>query len=420
MSKPVEIAIIGAGQRGTDNFGRYILEHPHEAKVVAVAEPRADRREFFAKQHKLPPDRVFADWRDFVKRPKMCQAVINATIDHVHEKSSITLLEKGYDMLLEKPISTTSQKCVNVIKAANKYNKLVMIAHVLRYTDFFQRIKKIIDAGTLGQILTYEHKENISWWHMAHGFVRGNWRRKEDGSPMILQKCCHDMDIIYWLLGRRCIRLFSAGWLSFFKKENAPLGSTSRCIDGCKVEKECPWSAVKIYVNNKTDGWPVNMATLDVSRRSRIEAMKKGPYGRCVFRCDNTVVDHQQSCMEFEEGITVNFTVGFTDTDTRTLKISGSKAALRADMGKREIIINYYLNNSRELIKLPDVSGGHSGGDPKLIRDFIIALRKDDKSMVLTSAETSLESHLMAFAHEESRITGKVVEMTEYRKKFDV
>lgn len=418
MSKPIEIAIIGAGQRGTDNFGRYILDHPKAARVVAVAEPRADRREFFAKQHKLPPDRIFESWQDLVKKPKMCRAVINATIDEVHEKSSIALLEKGYDMLLEKPISTTAEKCVNVIKAAKKYDKLVMIGHVLRYTDFFQRIKKIIEAGTLGQILTYEHKENLSPQHMAHSFVRGNWRRKEDGSPMILQKCCHDMDIIYWLLGKKCVRLFSAGSLSFFKKENAPSGSAKRCVEGCKVERQCPYSALKIYVNNKTTGWPVNVATMDVSKKGRIEAMKKSPFGRCVFWCDNTVVDHQQSCMEFEGSATVNFTMNFTDEDTRTIKIAGSKATLRGHMNKREIIITHYSNNAQDTIKLPIPEGGHSGGDPKLIRDFITALRKDDKSVVLTSAETSLESHLMAFAHEESRITGKVVEMSEYRKKF--
>ncbi|MFH1856453.1 MAG: Gfo/Idh/MocA family oxidoreductase [Candidatus Omnitrophota bacterium] len=420
MKKPVEIAIIGAGQRGTDNFGRYVLGHSKDAKVVAVAELRKDRRDFFAKQHNLAPEMAFESWEAFVKKPKMCAAVINSTVDQAHEKSSIALLEKGYDILLEKPISTSPQKCVNVIKTARKNNKLVMICHVLRYTPFFQKVKEIVDSGILGKILTYEHKENLSYSHMAHSFVRGNWRRKDEESPMILQKCCHDMDIIYWLLGRKCVRLFSSGHLSFFKEENAPRGSAKRCISGCKVEKECPWSAIKLYVNAKTKKWPVNVITMDVSMKGRVEAVKKGPYGRCVFHCDNTVVDHQQSCMEFEGGITVNFTMNFNHEETRTIKVSGSRASLQGHMGKNEIIINHYLNDRKEIIKVPTVVGGHSGGDPRLIKDFIEALQKKNTSKILTSAETSLESHLMAFAHEESRLRKKLIKMADYRKRFGI
>jgi len=177
-------------------------------------------------------------------------------------------------------------------------------------------------------VVTVEHRENVAYWHMAHSFVRGNWRNSQIESPMILAKCCHDMDILYWNMGP-VRRLNSFGSLIHFRAENAPPGAPEHCLDGCPIADECPFHAPRLYLTDYT-GWPVSVISEDLSLEARRRALEAGPYGHCVYRCDNDVVDHQTVNVEFESGATgVLFMHGHSHKESRTMRYDGTRATLR-------------------------------------------------------------------------------------------
>ncbi|MFX0094713.1 MAG: Gfo/Idh/MocA family protein, partial [Candidatus Hodarchaeota archaeon] len=192
MIKPVSAVLVGAGNRGRDIYGNYALRHPDELQFVAIAEPNSIRRMKFAESHRISPDRIFESWEKMFTLEKMATSAIIATPDQLHTQPTIAALEKGYHVLLEKPMATTPDECLKLANTAEKSKKHLQIAHVLRYTSFFSSIKEIITKGMIGGIITIEHRENVSYYHMAHSFVRGNWRNSHESSPMILAKCCHD------------------------------------------------------------------------------------------------------------------------------------------------------------------------------------------------------------------------------------
>ena len=250
--KPILAALIGAGRRGIQTFGGFALRNPYEIQFIAVAEPDAERRVQFAAQHDIPKERQFSSWEELLDRPKLCEALVIATMDQMHFAPTIAALDAGYDILLEKPMSNEPVECLRMAQQAQAEKRLLMICHVLRYTPFFTAIKKIVDSGLLGDIVSVQHNENVGYYHQAHSFTRGNWRNSQLSSPMILAKCCHDMDILTWLIGKRCQKISSFGGLYLFKPENAPVGAPARCTDGCPVERQCPYSAIRIYIDEHT------------------------------------------------------------------------------------------------------------------------------------------------------------------------
>jgi len=266
--------------------------------------------------------------------------------------------------------------------------------------------------------------ENVRYWHFAHSFVRGNWRNSDITSPMFLAKCCHDMDILVWLTGQKCRRLSSFGGLSHFKAECAPEGAAMRCLDGCKLKGECPFDAEKIYITNKMSGvryntgWPNVLLTVHPTEETVREALEKGPYGRCVYHCDNNVVDHQVVNLEMESGLTITFSLcGLTDRTGRYMSIMGTKGYLVADMEKNRLEITRFGEKTRvvDFAETDDSLAGHGGGDKVLIQDFLDYLEGEMPKGVST-LEDSLESHFIAMAAEESRINGgMVVELDKYR-----
>jgi len=325
----MEAVMVGAGSRGYAAYGAYALRHPHEIKFVAVAEPFDEKRERFAASHGIPPERCFRSWEDLLEGRQIATALVNCTMDAHHVPSTMAALKAGYHVLLEKPMATTPGDCLRLVRAAEGSRRILQICHVLRYTSFFSTLYDIVNSGRLGEIVTVEHKENVAYWHMAHSFVRGNWRRTDTSSPMLLSKCCHDLDILSWVIGRRCKRVSSFGSLTHFRPDRAGPEIPERCTDGCPIEQECPYSAMKQYLGPHI-GWPVSVISVDTSYEARLEAIKTGPYGRCVYRCDNDVVDHQVVNMEFEGGLTVSFTMhGHSHENCRTMRYSGTKATLR-------------------------------------------------------------------------------------------
>jgi len=417
--KPVEVVVLGAGSRGHHSYGRWILEHQDQIRVVAVAEPNPLRREAFAQAHHLPADRVFVDHNELFARGQLAQGLINATMDPLHVETTLAALQLGYDVLLEKPMATTPHECVRLVRTAEQTGRMLSICHVMRYSPFYMTLYETLHSGAVGEVMTVNHRENVAFWHQAHSFVRGNWGNSTRTAPMILTKCCHDMDILFWLLGKRVIRLSALGTLSHFRAENAPPDAPERCTDGCPHWDECPYYAPRFYLRDHT-GWPVNVISEDYRYEARLEALKNGPYGRCVYHCDNDVVDHMTINMCFEGEVTVTFTMhAFSHENCRTMRYDGTRASLRGHDGKGELVLYPFRTLQPSTIPIPEAAGGHGGGDHGVMSAFVAALN-GNRAALHTTARDSLESHLMAFAAETSRLNGgTLIDMAEYRAHIE-
>ncbi|TVY11319.1 Gfo/Idh/MocA family protein [Paenibacillus cremeus] len=408
----IKAALIGAGRRGIFAYASYALKRPDEIQFIAVAEPNEERRSLLAREHGIPPEMQFTSWQELLDRPQLCDVVLICTQDREHYEPAMKALERGYHILLEKPMSPNPLETIRLAEEAERRNRIMTVCHVSRYDTYYSTLKQLLDAKVIGKVMTVQWTENVGFWHHSHSFVRGNWRNSDETSPMILQKSCHDMDMLQWLIGGNCVEVSSFGKLSYFKPENAPAGSTERCTDGCAVEHECPFSAIKHYYNEKDSGFPMAVC-LTPTLEARLKAIKEGPYGRCVFRCDNNVVDHQVVNLIFNNEVTVAFTMtAFSTENTRTFKIMGTEGEIKGHHENNEIEINYF-SGKKEIIRPERYEGGHGGADYLTMRDFVRQVASKDLAGK-TSAAVSARSHLIAFAAEHSRITGRTIQLNEY------
>jgi predicted dehydrogenase len=373
--------------------------------------------------------------------------VVIASPDREHAAPAIAALERNYHVLLEKPIAPTEAAVRAVASAAAVNRGSVTVAHVLRYTPFFSAVKRALDDGVIGDLVTITHAERIGYWHFAHSFVRGNWRREDESSPMLLAKACHDLDLVRWLAGDRCTAVASFGGLRHFRPEEAPPGAQDRCWDGerrCPAAPECPFDAVRLYVDRTADvtGWPVSVITDDVSPEGRLAALASGPYGRCVYASDNDVADHQVAALEFANGVRATLTVsGLTPDNTRTIILGGTRGELSGRLDTGRIEIRRFLpggteadgpwdrdeqgrhamrDDERMVIDTSAVAlDGHGGGDGAMLDDFVdrLARLRDEGHTPGVAAPTeladALDSHLMAFAAEASRHERRLVELMD-------
>lgn len=430
--KKVTAVLVGAGGRGNE-YSTYSLEHPDELQMVAVVEPVKERRELYAKKYGIAPENCFSDYPELFARGKIADCAFICTQDQMHYEPTMMAIDCGYDILLEKPMSPNLDECVAMANHAAEKGVLLSLCYVLRFTEIFQKIKQLLDDGEIGRLIAIQHNENVGFWHMAHSFVRGHWRNSDETSPMILAKSCHDMDLLYYLVGSKPVSVASFGSLNYFNKESAPNGSTDRCTDDCKYRDNCPYDATKLYLGKNT-AWPVDVVSLDPSLDARTKALETGPYGRCVHRCDNNVVDNQVSIINFENGVNVAFTMcGFTKGISRTIKLMGSHGQLEAKLEDNTTSINLYKFQNAGFIK-PDQDKypfcvnipvnvnedihGHGGGDHRLVADFINNVRSKSTNM-LSSARNSVYSHIMAFAAEKSRLENRVVNISEYNFELE-
>lgn len=416
----IKAILIGAGQRGKDVYGVCALHNPSLFSFIGVAEPNDEKREHFAKAHNIPKELCFKDFNEILDKPKFADAAFICTQDRMHTEPTLKALKAGYHVLLEKPMSPNARECIEMGEYAEKYDRILSICHVLRCSEFFTQIKKIVDSGKIGEIVNIKHAENVSYWHQAHSFVRGNWSNSNETSPMILQKCCHDMDILLWLINKRCKKVSSFGSLYHFTEENAPKGSAKRCLD-CPVKDDCVFDAERFYLGEDIE-WPVSVISEDSSLEARRKALENGPYGKCVYRCNNNVVDHQVVNMEFEQGVTASLTMSaFTPDCTRSIEIMGTKGYLIAEMKKvgpsskcNEIKVSTFIDDAIEIIAVNDhgLMTGHEGADVLLTLNFINQVKNNNQDGI-TSAKVSVESHLMSLAAEKSRIENRQIEMDE-------
>ncbi len=426
---PVTVVAIGAGTR-TSAYCHYSKKHPDKMKVLAVAEPVKHKREEFGRIHNIPASMQFASWEEVAARPGIAEAAINGTMDRMHHPSGMALLSAGYHMLLEKPIAPTEREVMELVDNATVNKRLVLIGHVLRYTKFYQTIKRIIDSGEIGKITGIHTQENVGYLLMPSAFIRGQWNKEATSGPMLLSKCCHDMDIIIWLMsGNQPKRVASFGSLSFFNRANAPEGSADRCLNGCTIEATCDYSAKLHYI---TKGFGTAWAfghvpsypnlTLD----EKIEALKTtSPHGRCVWRCDNDVVDRQTVIVEFADGVTVSHDMFCTNSrDGRSAHIIGTKGEIEADGNTGIIKVRHPAHRAGMKVEnrfdeqsidiaaqLASDTSGHGGGDDGLAGDFVALLRGQQGSSGLTRIQDSVDGHRLTFAADVARRQRRVVEL---------
>ena len=410
----MDMVIIGTGSRGMI-YGTWAKDHGH--RIRALAELRPPRRENAAIQFEVAPENCYPSAEELLQQKKLADVAIIATMDRDHYRHVMAALDLGYDILLEKPISPDARECLEIEAKANALGRQIIVCHVLRYTAFFSTLKDIIDSGEIGKVVAIKHSENIGNYHMAHSFVRGNWRNTSLSSPIIMQKSCHDLDILLWLTGAHCTKVAAFGSLSYFKETNAPAGSADRCCR-CAVRDNCRFDAWKCYAPILGD-WPADVVCLEQTEAALREALETGPYGRCVYRCDNDVCDHMSSIMEFDNGVTATFSLtAQTSRIHRNIHIMCENGEILADDGLKSITVTHFPSNHAEppvsrTISIGRSASGHGGGDSGIMEDLVRVLTggaTDSRS----SISRSVESHLMACAIEQSRLTGKTVDMTEF------
>ena len=417
--KKVSIIIVGAGSRGT-GYAEYALEHPDQAKIIGVAEPREKYSNRLVEKHAIQPDLIFNDWQELATKPKLADAVIIATPDAEHVAPAIAFAKKGYHILLEKPMATSEEECRKTTETATDAGIVFAVCHVLRYTAFTRKLKELLTDGLIGEIVSLQTLEPVGYWHQAHSFVRGNWRNEAESSSMLLAKCCHDLDWISHVIDRPCTAVQSFGNLKHFRKSEQPAGAADRCLD-CGVESNCAYSALKIYskfLKKGLTGWPLDVLAADVTEENITEALRTGPYGCCVYACDNDVVDHQVVNMQFEGGATASLTMtAFTEAAARKIRIFGTKGELDCD--STNIKHFDFLTDQWKTIETdpvdPSILGGHGGGDYGLMKAFVNAVAQNDPTLVLSGPSETLASHRMVFAAETARNENRVVQLSSQK-----
>lgn len=409
--------VIGAGSRGTI-YGSWA--NAHGIEIAAIADIRPDRLKKAASDWNVSEDRCFTNVNQLFALGKIADAALICTQDRDHYGHAMAALNCGYDILLEKPISPDPKECLDIENTAKALGRKVTVCHVLRYTNFWGTIKNVLVSGELGKIVAIKHSENIGNYHMAHSFVRGNWRNTATSAPIILAKSCHDLDLLLWLTDSHCTKVSAFGGLSYFKEANAPENAADRCLD-CPVEN-CRFHAWKVY-QPTLGGWPSDVVCLEQTEEALLEALKTGPYGRCVYHCDNDVCDHMSVAIEFENGITATFSLtAQTNACFRQIYIMCEDGEIEADGRTQQIVIRRHVSNQAETfdertINIRTNGSGHGGGDDGIMEDFASVLKSDSVNS-RSSISRSVESHLMAFAMEESRLTGKVVDMDAFRNSL--
>ena len=422
--KIVTVSIIGLGGRGGEAYGRYISLLKNKFKITHVCDINETRLHKYGEIFEVSTENRFDDEDKFFEK-KWSDLLIIATQDRMHVRMAKKALELGYDIVLEKPISDDVEELKELTKLAHEKNRKVIVCHVLRYTVFMRKLKELLNAGAIGQLVSIDHTENVVFWHEAHSYVRGNWRNTNVAAPMIMAKCCHDLDLIQDFVGCRCESVASMGNLFYFKPENKPEGSADRCTD-CKFVNTCPYSAKRVYVEMwKNVGTPENIFPFNLitdvcplTEDALMKAIKEGPYGRCVFACDNNVVDNQTVIMQFENGVTATLKMeAFVKDGGRDIRFFGTEGELVLCEAEGTITLKKYFGGDTvwKLTDLTDDLEGHGGGDHRMV-DSIYEIMTNESEDLTTSIDKSVESHYMALAAEESRVNGgRLVELKKFR-----
>ena len=417
--KPVKAIVIGAGLRGSEVYGAWARAHPDRLRIVGVADPARERRDTMAAAHGIAADGVFDDWKPLLARARLADAAIVAAGDTLHVEPALAALAAGYHVLLEKPIAPDARDCVRVVEAAERAERILQIAHVLRFSEFYRRAHEVVASGRLGEIVHVDMREHIAHWHMTHSYVRGKFRCRTVAAPILLAKSCHDLDLLLWLVDDAPVRVTSLGGLTEFRPERAPEGAPERCSDGCPVQDTCIHDAVRFYAapdDRVARMWPWSDVSADPSREARQRALASGPYGRCVYRSDNDALDHQTVSVEFAGGATASFGLhGLATHERRTLRVSGTRGELRGILQEGVLEVTRHGALETEVLRCTGSEVGHFGGDVGLVDHFVASVAAGALDSPRASGRIALASHLLGFAAERARETGCVVDLASFR-----
>lgn len=411
-SRELTVAVMGAGARGRE-YSAYGKLYPGTMKVVAVSDINPDRCRTLADEWNVPEDRRFGDFHEMLeagKKGKLADIMIIGLPDDLHFEPAMEAMRQGYHLLLEKPMARTREECLKLRERQHETGVKVAVGHVLRYAPYFIALKQAIQDGKVGEVVNIQHMEPVMYAHMAHSFVRGNWHNSKATTPMILAKTCHDLDILKWLVGKRCERISTEGGVYLFRHDRMPQGATHRCTDGCPHEATCPYSALDIYERKR---WFLYVFDLkrDCPSEAILEKLRTTDYGRCVYDMDNDQPDHLVHTLVFEGGATASFTMdAFTPWGGRKTRVMGTLGYIEGN-GKSFTVHEFRTGkeskwdfDASELANYKD--SGHAGGDLALIRDLLEAVDRDDFGVLTSSIDESVESHLMGFCGEKSRLEG--------------
>ncbi|KAJ3532063.1 hypothetical protein NM688_g7478 [Phlebia brevispora] len=430
---PVTLAVVGCGQRG-NAYAAYALEDPTACKVVAIAEPRPKSRAEFAKAHTVDPTLVFNTWQELLAAStetikllgkRLADAVIIAVQDHLHLEVALAFAAQGYHILCEKPMATDVEGCLKMEAAVQKAGVIFGMGHVLRYSPYSKAITEIIRSGALGPLINIVHVEPVGYWHFAHSYVRGPWAKEKDTCFSLMTKSCHDIDIVcHWLYPSVPLRVSSFGSLQLYRKASKPpmAGAATRCLD-CPIEQECAYSARKVYlepVSQGNTGWPAQVLVDGIPDIENVtEALRSGPYGRCIYECDNDVCDNQVVNMEFSNGASVSFTMVAQTTliCERQTRMHFAFGEIVGDMKTFSLTDFRTGKTTKHFPK--DEGGGHGGGDTGLIRSFVEAVRTKQQEVLGTDVKDVTKSHLTVFAAEKSRLEGKVIDCAAFEQELN-
>lgn len=442
---------MGAGGRGEVAYGRFVKKHPGAVRYVAVAEPNDTRRERIANRFGIPADRVFRDWKEMLTGPRLADAVMNAMPDFLHYPATLAALRAGYHVHVEKPMARTAGECIHLVRVAGKNRRVLDVGLEQRYARPWARTKELMDGGAIGRLMNMTYLDSISTWLYTWGWVRGNWRRSDEVRSLALTKAVHDLDIMAWYAGANAARVSSFGDLGFFKPDHAPPGAPRRCTDGCPVEASCPFNAVRIYakrgvfhlyapshllravskdtlldfLRHPSSRALAAFAMEDTRIESVMKALREGPHGRCVFRCDNDIVDRQVVNLEYENGVVGSLTMtAFSQPWDQEWSCHGTAGEIRTGNLTGRVETRTFgpatwskpFRVKRERIPFRPLT--HQGGDELALLEFARAVREEDQN-VLTAARNTLEGHLLCFAAEEARLSGRVVDMKEFRQRAE-
>ncbi len=407
------VAILGCGSRGAGSYGRLFYEMKDKYEIVALCDISPIALQKYQTNFNVPKENCFSTEEEFFKARRADLLVI-ATLDKDHVRQCLAGLAAGYDILMEKPISDSKEECMQLLEAQKKYGGKVFVCHVLRFAPAFIKVGELLKEGAVGRLVAIQAIEQVAFWHEAHSYVRGNWRKEADTTPMILAKCCHDLDLLQFYADAACVSVSSVGDLTYFKAENAPEGTATRCIE-CKDKDTCPYSAKKIYIDDfvafgcPERAWPYSVLTpvSPLTKEALEKAVEEGPYGRCVFHCDNDVVDHQFVQMTFANGVKASLLMtAFTACTGRIMKFYGTTGEIVFDEGRGTIEVKPFGKEATviEVKQLSEKGYAHGGGDFGLISALYDVLRA--KKGGATTLAASIESHLIGICAEESRKAG--------------
>ncbi len=420
--------LIGAGMRGS-TYTDIMLGMGDKFRVVGVAEPVEGRRNSIKNKHGVPDEACFTTWEDILARPKMADLAIISTMDDMHYAPAMKAIELGYDLLLEKPVAPTARECADIALAAREKGVKVLVCHVLRYSPFYKKVKELLMDGAVGRVMNILQVEAVGNLHQSHSYVRGNWHSEAETSPMLLAKCCHDLDIIQWLLDEPCEKVQSFGRLSWFAPENAPEGAPRRCIDGgCPVEASCPYNCRKLYYEDKDNSWFRTACTRGIAKgevptdEEVMTALRTTDYGLCVYRANNDVVDHQTVNMQFKSGANATLTMNAFNEGGRYIRIFGTEGELTAYMDGSSIDVYTFRDGRHRQIPIlsagESILEGHGGGDEGIVWELYDYLRGDYSGWCAADIGISVKNHLIGFAAEKSRREDTVEKLDAYMAAY--